>query len=134
MKTIIETIFIISIIASLNLSAAFAKPHPHALPPQPNMRNAYNALMATNKDLAEYELAAKPKLLKSALVHLDTAKTLLDDAKNNKGPYRHLATKAIDAAVEKIKLIDQDPANTKAAKEELQKAIDATSDGMRVGR
>ncbi len=119
------------------LSPAHAKPHPRAhaaVSPQPNIRNAHEALLAANKDLMQYSLEAKPKHLKSALVRLDTAKTLLDDAKNNKGPYRNLAVKAIEATEEKIKAIEQDANNVNAAKEELKKAIEATSDAGRVGR
>ena len=137
MKIKTPSLFLICLLTVLSISPALSKPHPRAhaaQAPQPNIRNAHDALVAANKDLMQYSLETKPKHLKSALVRLDTAKTLLDDAKNNKGPYRNLAMKAIEATVEKIKAIEQDPNNASAAKEELKKAIEATSDAGRVGR
>jgi len=67
-------------------------------PDQPNVQGAFNKLTATLAQLDKAKLETPGEHVKNAIVHLDSAKTFLDQATNNKGTYLRTAKDLCDQA------------------------------------
>jgi hypothetical protein len=60
-------------------------------PEQPNVQGAYNKLVAALAQLDKAKLEPQGEHVKNAIVEIDSAKTFLEQATNNKGTYLHTA-------------------------------------------
>jgi hypothetical protein len=90
-KIVSSTIAALLALSSMSFAVdAFAR--------QPNIKGAYNKLLAALSHLEKSKLEDAKKQIDDAIVDLDAAKTLLEQATNNKGTYRGTAIKLCDEA------------------------------------
>ena len=65
---------------------------------QPNVEGAYNKLVAALAQIDKAKLEAPDEHAKKAIVEIDTAKTFIEQALNNKGTYLHTAKELCEQA------------------------------------
>lgn len=103
----------------------------HAVP-QPRIKAAYDHLNSALGHVTEAKREKPAHHTTDALADLELAKTSLENAKKNKGPYRGAAIRLIDEA--KAELENRpNPERFDKAAELIKKAIEKSDDARRVG-
>jgi hypothetical protein len=108
--------FIISTVIASVAFSSLALAHDQ-YPGQPNVQGAFNKLMAATAQLEKAKIETPGEHAKHAIVEINSAKTFLELAVNDKGTYLHTAKGLCDQAITALE----------SSTPELDKASELTS-------